>query len=104
MLEAFSSTMMHLSSEENVLEALTLTDFIKAQGEDGFCRQAAKQIHQSGTDFSLKKDGKIEEHTSIGTASRNIGSTFNATTHNVQLISSASSRPPRTVTYVRCKA
>lgn len=58
-LEDFSSTIMHLIPDQKPLEAHTLTDFIKAQGEDAFCQQAAKQIGERGTEFSLNKHGII---------------------------------------------
>lgn len=64
MFEEFSSTTMYLNSEQETLEAPTLTIFVKAR-RNAFCQRAAKQKDQSWTEFSTNADDTIVRQSQI---------------------------------------
>lgn len=58
-----TSTLMQVKSEPNDLNTLTLSELVKAQGDDGFCQQSPKHVNLSGTEFPFYLR---DEHRSTG--------------------------------------
>lgn len=71
-LNAIIIIFMHVKLEPTELKTPTLAEFIKAQSEEVFCQQAAKQVGFSGTEFSANKDAIVIMRAPIDRAERKL--------------------------------
>lgn len=71
MLEDITSTIAHAEKSPEDYAPSILVEFFKAHSGDTFFQQPARQIGQSGTGFSLNRDGDLIKRASIDSSLQN---------------------------------